>query len=478
MIGVLLVASFVVVLNETIMTVAIPRLVIELGISVNTAQWLTTVYLLTMAVVIPTTGFVIQRFPTRVVFAASCGVFLCGTLLAAVAPGFALLLAARIVQAAAAGVMLPLLMTTVLTLAPAGRRGALMGVVTIVLAVAPAIGPALAGLVLQYLHWRYLFVVLLPVAVGALVIGLIFLTDVGTTRKVSLDLPSVALAVLGFGPLVLGLSQLGEAMHGTGRIVLASALVAAGAGGVALFARRQKALAGTGDPVLDVRVFAAPQFRIGLSILLLCMAAYYGALLALPYYLQRVLGLDTLTTGTILLPGGLLMGLMGPLAGHFFDRFGARVPVVAGTGALVVFYTAFAFLGTDTPVWLVAVLYAGFMGLGMGVLSTPAVTGALEALPPGRYAHGNAVIASLQQVAGAAGSAVFAAVFSLSAMAAGPGAAVEGEVRAVRIGFAASAVVAALAFALAFRVARNRPSAPPRPSGAEAAPRSPNRSRQ
>ncbi|WP_405793904.1 MDR family MFS transporter [Streptomyces sp. NBC_01506] len=462
-IGVLLASSFVVVLNETIMTVAIPRLVTELEISVNTAQWLTTAYMLTMAIVIPTTGFIIQRFSTRAVFVTASAVFIGGTLVASVSPGFGLLLIARIVQASAAGVLLPLLMTTVLTLAPAARRGTLMGVVTIVLAVAPAIGPALAGLVLHYLPWRYLFVVLLPVAVGALIVGLVFLSNIGTTRRTTLDGLSVLLAVIGFGPLILGLSQLGEARHGAQRLLVASGLVVAGAGAVALFAWRQTFLVRKRDPVLDIRVFAAPQFRLSLSILLLCMAAYYGALLALPYYLQRVTGLDTLTTGMAMLPGGLLMGIMGPVAGRFFDRFGPRIPIVAGTGALIVFYACFAFLDTGTPVWLIAVLYAGFMGLGMGVISTPAVTSALEALPPERYSHGNAVIASLQQVAGAAGSAAFAAAFSLSALATGPGDDAGGELTAIRIGFGVSAGVAAVAFVLAFRVARKRR---PDPDGA------------
>lgn len=459
-IGVLLASSFVVVLNETIMTVALPRLVTELKVSGNTAQWLTTAYMLTMAIVIPTTGFIIQRFSTRTVFAAASAVFISGTLVASISPGFGLLLIARIVQASAAGVMLPLLMTTVLTLAPSGRRGTLMGMVAIVLAVAPAIGPAFAGLVLHYLPWRYLFVVLLPIAAGALIVGLMFLRNIGTTRRSTLDSLSVLLAVTGFGPLVFGLSQLGEALHGAERVLTASGLVVVGAASVALFAWRQAVLVRKGDPVLDVRVFAAPQFRVGLGVLLLCMATYYGALLALPYYLQRVIGLDTLATGMTMLPGGLLMGVMGPVAGRFFDRFGARIPIVAGTGALIAFYTSFAFLDDDTPIWLIAVLCAGFMGLGMGVISTPAVTSALEGLPPQQHSHGNAVIASLQQVAGAAGSAAFAAAFSLSAMAVGPDADGAGELEAIRIGFAASAGVAAIAFVLAFRVARNRPLGP------------------
>src|ERR687898_2284541 len=160
-IGTLLVAAFVVILNETIMGVALPRLMADLSVSARTGQWLTTAFMLTMAVVIPTTGFLLQRLSTRTVFVLAMSLFSAGTLLAAVSPGFWLLLPARIVQASGTAVMIPLLMTTVLRLVPVERRGVVMGNISIAISVAPAIGPTLSGLVLQFLSWR-VTVVLLP----------------------------------------------------------------------------------------------------------------------------------------------------------------------------------------------------------------------------------------------------------------------------------------------------------------------------
>jgi DHA2 family lincomycin resistance protein-like MFS transporter len=150
-IATLLVATFVVILNETIMGVALPVLMVDLNLSAGTVQWLTTAFMLTMAVVIPTTGFLLQRFSTRTVYGAALGLFSAGTLLAGMAPGFWVLLIGRIVQASGTAIMLPLLMTTILTLVPIQRRGVVMGNVSIVIAVAPAIGPTLSGLILQFL---------------------------------------------------------------------------------------------------------------------------------------------------------------------------------------------------------------------------------------------------------------------------------------------------------------------------------------
>src|SRR5690606_32568552 len=166
-----LVAAFVVILNETIMNVALPSLMIELDVSANTVQWLSTAFLLTMAVVIPLTGFLLQRFTTRFVFVLAMGLFSLGTLLAALAPGFLPLLVGRIVQASGTAIMMPLLMTTVLRLVPTHSRGSVLGTVSIVISVAPALGPTVSGIILQTLSWRFMFLLVLPIALAAIAIG-------------------------------------------------------------------------------------------------------------------------------------------------------------------------------------------------------------------------------------------------------------------------------------------------------------------
>ncbi|MFD4181208.1 MFS transporter, partial [Rhodococcus sp. NPDC058514] len=217
-IGVLLVATFVVILNETVMTIAIPVLQVELGVPPSVGQWLTTAFMLTMAVIIPLTGYLIQRIPTRTLFTLAMSLFTAGTLIAFAAPGFGVLLIARIVQASGTAIMLPLLMTTIMTLVPVARRGAMMGNISIVIAVAPALGPTVSGFILDHFGWRWIFGFVAPFALVTLVVGARFLVSVSKTTTARIDLVSVPLAVLGFGGLVYGLVGIGESAQGSSTI--------------------------------------------------------------------------------------------------------------------------------------------------------------------------------------------------------------------------------------------------------------------
>src|SRR5690349_13532606 len=198
----LVLATFVVILNETIMVNAIPRLMRELDVSARSAQWLSTAFMLTMAVVIPVTGWFLQRVSTRTAFATAMAVFCAGTLLAAVAPVFPVLLAARVVQAGGTAVMMPLLMTTLMTVVPEHDRGRVMGNVTLAMSVAPALGPAVSGVVLQWLSWRWMFGIVLPVAAVIAVVGMRKLTNVGERTTASVDALSIVMSGLGFGAAV------------------------------------------------------------------------------------------------------------------------------------------------------------------------------------------------------------------------------------------------------------------------------------
>jgi len=396
-IGILLVAAFVVILNETIMSVALPRLMVDLDISARTVQWLTTAFMLTMAVVIPTTGFLLQRISTRTVFILAMGLFSAGTLLAAVSPGFWMLLPARIVQASGTAVMIPLLMTTVLTLVPAERRGVVMGNISIAISVAPAIGPTLSGLVLQFLSWRFMFVLVLPIALASLVYGSRRLVNVGQAGHQRLDIRSVLLSIPAFGGLVYGLSQLGRGASGPG---VALGFIAFGVICLVIFGWRQLRLTRGGrDPLLDLRAFSYPMFSVSIALLCLAMLALFGMVILLPIYLQTVRGIGSLATGLMLLPGGLLMGLAGPTVGRIIDRHGPRLLTIPGA-ALLTF-----------TLWMLIGLHMLLM-LGLACLFTPCFTAGLNPLPQYLYSHGSAILGTLQQVAGAAGAALLVAIMA------------------------------------------------------------------
>lgn len=409
-VGLLLTSTFVVILNETTMGVALPSLMDSLGITAATGQWLTTGFLLTMAVVIPVTGFLLQRVTTRTAFLTAMGLFSAGTLVCALAPGFEVLLVGRVVQAGGTAIMLPLLMTTVMTVTPVAGRGRTMGNISVVISVAPALGPTLSGLVLSTLEWRWIFGLVLPIALGSLVLGALRLTDVNTPGTARIDVLSVVLSALGFGGLVFGLSHLGEAATGT---VHASTVVALVVGGTALtlFVARQLRLQRTDAALLDLRTFRSRTFGSAVATMAIMMMSLFGVIIMIPIYAQRVLGLDTLATGLLLLPGGLVMGLLAPVVGRGYDRFGPRPLLVPGTVAVSAAVWGLTLLGEQSAPWMLVAAHMT-MSVGLALVFTPLFTSALGSLAPGLYSHGSAMIGTVQQVGGAAGTAVFVTVLT------------------------------------------------------------------
>jgi DHA2 family lincomycin resistance protein-like MFS transporter len=408
-INLLLVSAFVVILNETIMGVAIPRLMTSLGVSAVAAQWLTTAFLLTMAVVIPITGFLLQRIHTRSIFAIAMSLFCFGTLLAAVSPGLELLVVARVVQASGTAIMMPLLMTTVMTLVPPESRGKTMGNISIVISVAPAVGPTISGLILNYLSWRWMFILVLPVALGALALGLRRIENVTTPRYAPLDIGSVVLSALAFGGGVYGLSLIG--VPAEAQPLPAWIPLTIGAVTMVAFVRRQLALQVKDSALLDLRTFRSRNFTMSLSLTALTMAALFGTIILLPIYLQNVLGLTTLQTGLLLLPGGLLMGLLGPPVGRLYDRIGPAKLLVPGVIIVTAVLCAMTLLGPTT--WVGKILLGHIvMSVGFALMFTPLFTVSLSSVRPELYSHGSAILGSIQQVAAAAGVALFVALMS------------------------------------------------------------------
>lgn len=453
-------SAFVMILNETIMSVALPALMRDLQVGPTTAQWLTSGYMLTMAVVIPVTGFLLQRFPPRVIYLASMSLFTGGLLVAAVAPGFPVLLVGRIVQASGTAVMVPLLMTSVLTLIPAERRGRTMGTITIVIAVAPAIGPTISGVILGALGWRWMFWIVLPIAVIAFAVGAARLRFTSVLRKVPLDVVSVVVSAIAFSGLVYGLSGISDAVRGAGGLPpwIPTAI---GAVALVLFVLRQIRLQRDDRALLDLRPFAHRPYTVAVILVCLSMMALFGALILLPLYLQNVLGASTVVTGLLLLPGGLVMGLLGPVVGRLFDRFGPGPLVTPGAIVLCVALWMFTLLGPSPSLVLIVAIHI-VLTVGLSLMFTPLMTDALGSLPPALYAHGSAIVTTLQQVAGAAGTAVF---ITVTALASAPGVGIDAA--GTHMAFLSAAVISIVVVALSLLV-RPRPkaAAPPPPADA------------
>ncbi|MGV3733794.1 MAG: DHA2 family efflux MFS transporter permease subunit [Microcella sp.] len=412
--GVLIGSAFVVSLNEALMGGASPRFTEVFGITATTAQWLTAAFMLTLAVVIPITGWLLQRFSTRALFVTAMALFTAGTLLGAVAPVFELLIVARVIQASGTAIVMPMLFTTVFALVAPEKRGQVIGTVSTVIAVAPAVGPSLSGFILSFADWHWLFITMLPLTATALVIGAVRMVDVGERRGSKLDVLSVLLSIPGFGGLVYGLAQLGEAGRteaGAGPDPVVTGLLSLGIGVVALalFGARQVRLQRTDDALLDLRTFAERQFSLSIGIITVASMALFGAIIVIPLYVQEVLGASPLVSGLIILPGALLQGLLAPVIGRRYDRVGPRSLVIPGIVLMAATLWAMAMFGATTPIWLVAVANIG-VSLGLTLLFTPLLTNGLAALRPQLNPYGSAIVGTVQQVAGAAGIALFLSV--------------------------------------------------------------------
>ncbi|GAA1258803.1 MDR family MFS transporter [Sphaerisporangium rubeum] len=405
----LVLATFVVILNETIMINAIPRLMEALAITEQTAQWLSTAFMLTMAAVIPITGWLLQRISTRRAYATAMGLFLLGTALAAVAPTFEVLLGARIVQASGTAVMMPLLMTTLMQVVPERDRGRVMGNVSLAISVAPAMGPTVSGLILQFGSWRLLFLVVLPIAGLITWGGLRQLKNVGETKYSTIDWASVVTAAAGFGGLVYGLSR----FEG-GDPTVASTIVVAGLVLIAVFVARQLRLQKRGTPLMDLRTLTHRTYTVALVLMSVAFMAMLGSMILLPLYLQNLRGLSALETGLLVMPGGLAMGLLGPTVGRLFDRFGGRVLVIPGAVLITLTLAGFTQVTMTTPFWMILGLHALLM-VSLAAMFTPVFTLALGSVPPPLYPHASSILSTLQQVAAAIGTALVITVMSVRA---------------------------------------------------------------
>jgi len=303
-------------------------------------------------------------------------------------------------------VMMPLLMTTLMTVVPVQDRGRVMGNVTLAMSVAPALGPAVSGVLLDLGSWRLIFATVLPIAVGVAVVALRKLENVGEPQAGDIDWPSAAIAALGFGGLVYGLSEFAN-----GDRLRPILIVLFGAVAIALFALRQLRLQRDGAPLLDLRVLQRGTYRLGLVVMSISFMAMLGAMILLPLYLQDVRGLSPLKTGLLVMPGGLAMGLLGPRVGALFDKRGSKPLIIPGSIVMVLSLFALSRIGTDTPYALILGNHIVLM-ISLAMLFTPIFTLGLGDVPMALYSHGSSTLGTVQQVAGAFGTALVITVMT------------------------------------------------------------------
>lgn len=455
-IALLIGSAFTVILNETTMALALAQIKADLGVSASIGQWLTTGFMLTMAVVIPSTGFLINRLGTRKAFLLAMTLFNVGVLLAILAPGFGVLVAARVVQATGTAVMLPLLMTTIMTVVPPAIRGRVMGNLTLVIAVAPAIGPFLSGVILNWFGWRMIFVVMLPIAMTALIAGALWIRDVGQQDEHPLDLVSLPLVLVAFGGLVWGLNAFGEIQQEGGALLSPWLPTLVGLAVLGLFIWRQITRQRTDNALLDLRTFRSRNFRVSVAIMTLAMAGMFGTLIMLPLVMQDAMGFEPLWAGALMLPGGLAMGFLGPPVGRLYDRYGPRPILIPGIALVTLSIAALAFMMSPVTPWPFLLIAHIVLMIGLATVFTPLMSASMAELEMHLYSHGSATISTVQQVAGAAGTALFVALMTIrsSALVDDGVSTAEALAGGAQLAFSVGAVIMAVAVSLSLLVKR------------------------
>lgn len=401
----LLIAGFVGLFSETALNIAFVELGQIFTVDPTTIQWLATGYFLTLGILVPVTGVLMQKFTTRQMFITSVILLIIGTIIAAVAPAFGFLLVGRIIQAAGLAINLPLTQNVIFTIFPPNKRGAAMGVMGLVMLAGPSLGPTIAGLILDTLSWHWIFWVTVPFLLFSLIFGLVYVPNVNEVRKVSIDALSVILSTIGFGGIVYGFSVSG--VNGWTSVTVLGTIII-GILALIIFAIRQMKMK---DPMLNLRAFRYPLFVIGVIMSFITFFNMLSMLVILPMYMQMALVLAAFTTGLILLPGSLLNCILAPIIGRLFDKYGPKAVITPGTILVVVGYGIFAQFGVDTALWVIILAFV-IMMLGVGAVLASVQTNTLNSLPKKFYPDGIAITQTIQQVAGAVGIAVMVSLLS------------------------------------------------------------------
>jgi DHA2 family lincomycin resistance protein-like MFS transporter len=401
MMAVLAVAAFIGLFSETALNLALINIMHDFNIEASTAQWLTTGYLLTLGILVPVSAILIQTFTTRQLFFFSLAMGIVGTLIGGLAHSFPILVSARVIQAIGTAILLPLMTNCTLVIFPPHKRGLVMGLMGLVIMSAPAFGPTFSGIIVDQLSWHWIFWICLPILLLSLGAGIFFMKNVTKLTKPKIDISSVILSSIGFGGIVYGFSAAGEGGGGWGE---AHVLLPIGIGlfFLILFSLRQIY---TDNPMINLRVFTYPMFSLGVLLVFLAMLMILSNAILLPMYLKGGLLLSAFTAGLMLLPGGLLNGIMSPINGKLMDKYGARWLVVIGFVLTSIASILLLQIAADTPLSTIILMHV-CLSIGIAFIMMPSQTNGLNQLPRKYYPDGTAVMSTLQQIAGAIGTAL------------------------------------------------------------------------
>ena len=401
----MLVGSFIAVLNQTILGTALPQLMNYFRINASQVQWVTTAYMLVNGIMIPMTALLLEKISTKKLFLFAMIAFGCGTVLCTISPTFSVLLAGRILQAVGAGILMPLVNTVLVLVFPIEKRGMVMGVYGLVISFGPALGPTIAGFVIDRFHWHFLFMGLLPFIVIDIICALILMRDIIPGKDVKIDIVSIFLSTIGFGGILFGFSSAGSRGWSSPVVYLSIIL---GLVFSSIFIRRQLTV---NNPILRIRVFQSKTFALTTISCALLFITQGASTIILPILIQSVLGRSALTSGLVLFPGAVVMAFVMLLSGHLYDRYGAKRLLIPGVLLIIISTIPFMFLSSGTSL-IHLTIYNGIRFIGLGLIFMTFQTAGMNALPNEFLHHATAVTNTSRQIIGSIGIAVLITIMS------------------------------------------------------------------
>lgn len=444
-VAVLLFGAFLAILNQTLLITATPIIMEEFGLTESTGQWVTTIFMLVNGIMIPITAFLMETFSTRRLFTVSMLIFLVGTIVCSISLNFPMLMLGRVIQAAGAGILMPLMMTIFMLIFSVERRGFAMGLSGLVISFAPAIGPSLAGWLVSFLPWRSLFYMIIPLIIIDLIFGHVYMRNIITRTFPQVDFPSIVLSTLGFGGLLYGFSAVGN--YGWGNTGVIIALIIGSITLIAFILRQFKLK----EPTLEFRVFKNKIFAITTIIGMVSFMMLISSETILPMYMQRMAGFTAFESGLMILPGALIMGLLSPIVGRIFDAIGARWLLITGLTIITITTFMYTDLSETTSLTYLTVVFAIRM-VGISMVMMPSTTAGLNALSRKLIPHGTAMMNTMRQIAAAIGTATLVTIMSVAAIVEVGDKKMEGLIHGVNISFYVAAGIAIVGLILSFFV--------------------------
>ena len=401
----MLFGMFIAILNQTLLNVALPKINTEFNISASTGQWLMTGFMLVNGILIPISAFLFNKYSYRKLFIIGLALFTLGSLVCAISFNFPIIMSGRVLQAIGAGILMPLGSNVIVTIFPPEKRGVAMGTMGIAMILAPAIGPTLSGYIVQNYDWNVMFYGMFFIGIIAIVIGLFWFKLYQSTTNPKADIPGIIYSTIGFGSLLYGFSEAGNKGWGSTEIVT---MFIVGTVFIIFFILRELRMKA---PMLSLEVLKYPTYTLTTVINMIVMMSLYGGMILLPLYLQNLRGFSALDSGLLLLPGALVMGALGPVAGKLLDTIGIKPLAIFGIGIMTYATWELSKLNMDTTYLHIMWIYI-VRSFGMAFVMMPIMTAGMNALPPRLISHGNAFVNTMRQLAGSIGTAILVTVMT------------------------------------------------------------------